>query len=99
MTLMSTYGSFHTHPNQKEIVRTDDKGKLLKTFNYEKVVVEHYNYCGAVDEHNAYWHDCGENHVFVLEETWNTTRRENCIFPFILEDSEVNAYLAMRYFG
>ena len=25
MTLISTYGSLHTHPNQKESVRTDDK--------------------------------------------------------------------------
>ena len=50
MTLMSTYGSLHTHPNQKESVRTDDKRKLLNTFKYTEVIENHYNYCGAVIE-------------------------------------------------
>ena len=30
MTLMSGYGSLHTNPNQKESVRTDDKGEFYK---------------------------------------------------------------------
>ena len=30
MKLMSTYVSLHTHPNQKESVRTDDKGIFSK---------------------------------------------------------------------
>ena len=62
MKAMSTYGSLHTHPNQKESVRTDDEGKLLKTFKYTEVIVNHYNYRGAVDEHNTYWYDCGTKH-------------------------------------
>ena len=98
MTLMSTYGSLHTHPNQKESVRTDDKGKLLKNFKYTEVIAKHYNYCGAVDEHNTYRHDCGTKHGLILEETWKTTRWENQVYTFILAVSEVNAYLAMRYF-
>ena len=35
----------------------------------------------------------------ILEETWKTKRWANCVFAFILAVSEVNAYLAMRYFG
>ena len=79
MTLISTYGSLHTHPNQKESVRTDDKGKLIKTFKYTEVIANHYNYRGAVDEHNAYRHDCGTKHGLSLEETWKTTRWANCV--------------------
>ena len=58
-----------------------------------------YNYRVVVDEHRAYQLDCGMKHVLSLEETWRTTRWENCVFQFILAVSEVNAYLAMRYFG
>ena len=63
------------------------------------MIAKHYNYRGAVDEHNIYWHDCGTKHGLILEETWKTKRWENFVFAFILAVSEVNAYLAMRYFG
>ena len=96
MTLMSTYGSLHTHSNKKESFRTDDKVKLLKPFKYTEVIANHYNYCGAVDEHNAYCHDYVMNHGLSLEETWKTTRWVNLIFAFISVVSEGNAYLAMR---
>ena len=72
---------------------------LLKTFKYTEVIANHYNYRGAVDEHNAYRHDCGTKHGLSLEETGKTTRWANRVFAFILAVSEVNAYLAMRYFG
>ena len=52
-----------------------------------------------MDEHNAYQHDFGKKHGLSLEETWKTTRCTNLVFAFILAVSEVNAYLAMRYFG
>ena len=68
-------------------------------FKYTEVIANHYNYCGAVNEHNAYWHDCGKNNGLSLEETWKTTWWSNRVFVFILAVSEVNAYLAMRYFG
>ena len=99
MTLMSTYGSLHTHPNQKESVRTDDKGKLIKTFKYTEVIANHYNYRGAVDEHNSYRNGCGTKHGLSLEETQKKTRWENRVFVLILTVSEVNVYLAMRYLG
>ena len=61
--------------------------------------MNHYNYCGAVDEQSTYQNDFGKNHGLSLEETWKTTRWENCVFVFILVVSEVNEYLSMRYFG
>ena len=99
MKLMSNYESLHARPNQKESDRTDYKGKLLKTFKYTEVIANHYNYCGAVDEHNAYWHDFGTKHGLSLKETWKTTRWEVAFLHLFLAVSEVNAYLAMRYFG
>ena len=72
---------------------------LLRMFKYTEVITNHYNYCGAVDDHNAYWHDCGKKHGLSLEETCKTKRWANRVFVFILAASEVNAYLAMRYFG
>ena len=72
---------------------------LLKTFKYTEVIANHYNYCGVVDEQNANWHNCGMNNGFSSEETWKTIRWANSVFTFILAVSEVNAHLAMRYFG
>ena len=68
-------------------------------FKYVEVIANHYKYCSAVDEHNAYWHDCGKNPGLSLEDTCKTRRWSNCVFAFILAVSERNAYLAMRYFG
>ena len=73
--------------------------ELLKMFKYTEVIADHYTYPGAVDEHNAYRHHCETKHGLSLEETQKTTRWENCVFAFILAVSEVNTYLAMRYFG
>ena len=63
------------------------------------MIANKYNYCGAVDEHNAYWYGCGTKHGLSLEGKWKTTRWSNRVFAFILAVSEVNAYLTMRYFG
>ena len=99
MTLMSTYVSLHTHPNQKESVGMYDKGKFLKTFKYTEVIENHYNDLDAVDEHNTFRNYCGTKYGLSLEDTRKTTRWENRVFAFILAVSEVNAYLAIRYFG
>ena len=63
------------------------------------MIAKHYNYCGAVDEYNAYRNDCGTKHGLSLEEIWKTTRWENRFFAFILAVFEVNAYLVMKYLG
>ena len=64
-----------------------------------EVIANHYNYCGAVDEHDAYRNGSVTKHGLSLEETLKTKRWENRVFAFILAVSEVNAYLAMRYLG
>ena len=53
----------------------------------------------AVDFHNSKRHDCGTKHGLSLEETWRTTNWSLRVFSFIIAVCEVNAYLAMKYFG
>ena len=36
--------------------------------------------------------------VMSLEKTWITQRRINCVFSFILAITEINAYLALKFF-
>ena len=50
-------------------------------------------------KHNTYLHDCKTKHGLSLEETRKTTRWANRVFAFILAVYEMNAYLAMQYFG
>ena len=69
MTLMFIYGSLHTQPNQKEILITDDKAKFLKTFKSTEVTTNYYNYCVAMEDHNAYQNYYGTKHGFIVEET------------------------------
>ena len=71
----------------------------VKTFKYTESIANHCNYRGTLNNHNTYWHDCKTKHGLSLEETRKTTRWENRVFAFNLAVSEVNAYLAMRYFG
>ena len=97
MTLMSTYGSLNKLADQKESVR-ELNGETTR-FYYNEVVGNHYRYRDAIDAHNAKRHDCGTKHGLSLEETWKTTRWPCRAFSFILAVVEVNAYLAMVYFG
>ena len=97
MTMMSTYGTVSSLPDQKESVR--DVDGEVKRFKYNVVVGNHYNYRDAVDAHNSKRHDCGTKHGLSIEETWKTTRWACRVFAFVLSVAEVNAYLAMVYFG
>ena len=54
---------------------------------------------GAVDFYNSKWHYCETKHGLSLEETWQTINWSLRIFSFIIAVCEVNAYLAMKYFG
>ena len=82
-------------------VQQDDSKMVLRRLNdrsevrfrYCDVHVNHYEYRHAVDDHN---HLRQAN--LSLEDTWKTHRWENRVFAFILAMSEVNAFLAMRYF-
>ena len=97
MTLMSTYGTVASLPDQKESLRVVD-GEV-KRFKYNVVVGNHYRYRDSVDAHNSKRHDCGTKHGLSIEETWKTTRWPCRVFAFVLSVAEVNAYLAMVFFG
>ena len=98
MILISTYGSLNHNPNQRDSVRINDKNDKI-IFKYNNVVGNHYEYCDAVDQHNAKRHDCGTKLGLSLEDTWRTTRWPIRVFSFILALTEVNAFLSMKYFG
>ena len=98
MTLMSTYGSLNKLADQKESIRDTTNGNVTR-FYYNEVVGNHYRYRDAVDAHNAKRHDAGTKHGLSIENTWRTTRWPCRVFSFILALAEVNAFLAMVYFG
>ncbi|KAG7359200.1 transposase IS4 [Nitzschia inconspicua] len=89
--LMSTYGSLVPSQDATENVRYVD-GEM-KHFKYTEPFENHNRYGHAVDHHNNIRHS-----DISLEETWATDRWEDRVFAFILAITEVNAYLAMRYF-
>ena len=98
MTIMSTYGSLMVKDNQKESVRAlsnDETGN----FKYTEVIANHFDFRGAVDFHNSKRHDCGTKHGLSLEETWRTTNWTLRVFSFVLAITEVNAFLAYRYYS
>eukprot|EP00957_Ditylum_brightwellii_P004362 330892-Ditylum_brightwellii.AAC.1 len=80
MTVMSTYGQLVAPQGQKDNVRnvhligsTNDE-KI--TFKYTEVFANHFQYCGAVDDHNNKHHYGNGGHQVSLETTWKTTRWE-----------------------
>ncbi len=96
MKLMSTYGS--TLPTEAASNRfrsyEDANGnKATKEFKYTECFDNHFRYRHAVDDHNNLRHS-----DISLEETWMTHRWENRVFAFILAITEVNMYLAYKYF-
>ena len=97
MTLMSTYGSLQVKDSQRESVRGSN-GETCK-FKYTEVIANHFDFRGAVDFHNSKRHDCGTKHGLSIEETWRTTNWALRVFGFIIAITEVNAFLAMRFFG
>lgn len=66
----------------------------MKVFKYMEPFDNHYRYRHAVDDHNNLRHS-----DISLEETWVTHRWENRVFAFLLAVTEVNAYVAFRYFN
>ena len=55
MMLMSAYGCLSVKLGQKESVRENEGD--VKKFKYTEMIVNHSDYCGAVDFHNAKRHD------------------------------------------
>ena len=67
-------------------------------FKYPEVVEDHYRYMGGVDNHNALRHDGKAKSQFGLESKWGTTWYPIQVFAFFIACTEVNVYLAMKYF-
>ena len=93
MSLMSSYGT-----NQrmgKETHRKWRSGGSTQqiTFQYPKVVCNHFLYMHAVDDHNRKRHS-----PISLEVVWGTKWWPNRVFAFLLAVTEVNVNLAMTYF-
>ena len=72
-------------------------GGVVK-FKYPEVVEYRNRYRGAVDNKNALRHDGGTKPQIVLESKWGTTWWPIQFFDFSIAFTEVNAYLAMKYF-
>ena len=64
-----------------------------KKFQYTKPYDWHFRYRHAVDDHNNLRHALPS-----LEDTWTTTRWEIRVFTFLLAITEVNVYLALKFF-
>ena len=91
MKLMSTYGSLVVKGNVKNNVRIVDGVKHV--FQYQEPFSNHFLYRHVVDDHNNHRHSHPS-----IEETWVTHRWPIRVFSFILAISEVNTWLAFRYF-
>lgn len=100
MMLMSTYGQLLEKPNQRESWRDVDEGgeRATKRFKYTEVFANHYDYRGAVDDHNNKRHDVGGLGVSI-EDTWKTMRWAIRVFVFVcIAIVEVNAFLGRAFF-
>ena len=92
MKLMSTYGTLTIPTNQTDTFRKTDKGEK-KSFKYTECFLNHYKYRHSVDDHNNLRHRTPS-----IEDSWKTKRWAIRVFFFLLAISEVNAFLAYRYF-
>ena len=96
MKLISTYGTLTPSPNQEEVIRR--VRNLDGTFSNKKIkychpIGYHFRYRHAVDDHNNLRHSSPS-----LEGVWRTHRWEMHVFSFFLAVTEVNAFLACRFF-
>ena len=90
--LFATCGTTTEVEDSKMVLRRLNNG-TERRFHCCDVFVNHYAYRHAVDDHNHL-----RQADLSLEETWRTHRWENRVFAFILAITEVNAFLAFRYF-
>ena len=66
--------------------------------NYTEVVFDHYIYKGAVGNQNALIHDDRNKSQLGSDSAWVTTWCPIQVFSSFMACTEVNAYLAMKYF-
>ena len=69
------------------------KIKVVCQFRYACPFNWHFRYQHAVDDHNNLCHGLPS-----VEDSWTTQQWEIQVFLFVLAISEVNAFLALRYF-
>ena len=95
MKIMSTYGGLTVQEDQRDSIRAYYENGEIKncTFKYMIPFANHFLYRHMVNDHNSIQHQ-----VPSLEQTWTTHRWANRVFAFLLALSEVNSYLALRYF-
>jgi hypothetical protein len=94
--LMSTYSSLNVNDKAKHNRRhiTNEQGKVeTTTFQHAESFEHYYEARHKVDDHNHARHLLPS-----LEATWVTTTWENRVFAFILAISEINAWLAYKFF-
>jgi hypothetical protein len=91
MKLMATGGVLQSDDMCRETYRGAGADRI--SFRYTKPGDWHFRYRHAVDDHNNLRHSLPS-----LEDSWTTTRWEIRVFTFLLALTEVNIYLAMRYF-
>ena len=73
---------------------TGENGKEEKTeFIYKLPFSNHFDFRHIVDDHNKLRHK-----IPSLEETWVTNRWPVRVFQYLLACTEVNIFLAMRFF-
>jgi hypothetical protein len=95
MRMMATGGPLAVFDTCKEALRkwTEEGIEVVRRFRYACPFDWHFRYRHAVDDHNNLRHALPS-----VEDSWATKRWEIRVFSFILAISEVNAFLALRYF-
>ena len=91
MKIMATGGVLEEDDSCKETFC--GSGNARTRFKYKKPFDWHFCYLHTVDDHNNLCHALPS-----LDNTWVTQRWEIRVFAFLLRITEVNTYLACKYF-
>ena len=91
MKIMATGGVLEADDSCKMAQRGN--GPSAVRFKYTKPIDWHFRYRHAIDDHNNLCHALPS-----IEGTWITTRWPIRVFSFLLALTEVNMFLALRFF-
>ena len=92
MKLMSTYGGLKEPSRARKDAVWSNNGTPC-TFRYTECFANHFDFRHVVDDHNHLRHAAP-----AIEETWLTHRWPMRVFTFLFALSEINAFLAFRFF-
>ena len=95
MRMMTTGGPLLAYDTCKETVIRwkGNEEDVVKKFKYTLPFDWHFSYRHVVDDHNNLRHA-----LTSIEDTWVKDWWECRVFAFILDISEVNSFLILRYF-